>query len=44
MAVAGLTHGENHFSVSLTLITACLLLALGVVAIVSMVFQVGPLS
>jgi putative membrane protein len=44
MAAAGLIHAQSHFPVSLTLITACLLLALGVVAIVSMVFQVGPFN
>ena len=44
MAADGLIHAESHFPVSLTLITACLLLALGVVAIVSMVFQVGPFN
>jgi putative membrane protein len=44
MAAAGLIHAESHFPVSLTLITACLLLALGVVAIVNMVFEVGPFN
>jgi putative membrane protein len=44
MAVEGLIHAESKFPPSLTLITACLLLALGVVAIVSMVFQVGPFN
>jgi hypothetical protein len=29
MAVAGLPHGENHFLVSLTLISAPILLAVG---------------
>ncbi len=38
----GLIHGETVFPVSLTLITAFLLLAVGVAAIVSMQFQVGP--
>ncbi|WP_457094944.1 YidH family protein [Microvirga sp. P5_D2] len=42
MTVAGLVHGESHFPVSLTLITAVVLLVIGVVAIVSMIFQVGP--
>jgi putative membrane protein len=44
MMADGLIHGESHFPVSLTLITAVLLLALGVVAIVSMIFQTGPLG
>ena len=44
MAAGGLIHAESHFPVSLTLITACLLLALGVVAIVNMVFEVGPFN
>ena len=38
----GLVHGESVFPVSLTLITAAVLLIIGVAAIVSMVFQVGP--
>jgi len=38
----GLIHGETGFPVSLTLITAFLLLLVGVAAIVSMEFQVGP--
>jgi putative membrane protein len=42
MTAAGLIHGESHFPVSLTLITAIVLLVIGVVAIVSMIFQVGP--
>ena len=42
MKAAGLVHGESHFPVSLTLITAVVLLAIGVAAIVSMIFQVGP--
>jgi putative membrane protein len=42
MTAAGLIHGESHFPVSLTLITAILLLAIGIVAIVSMLFQIGP--
>ena len=44
MKNAGLVHGESLFPVSLTLLTALVLLAIGVVAIVSMVFQVGPFS
>jgi putative membrane protein len=42
MMEAGLVHGESKFPPSLTLITAMILLAIGVVAIVSMVFRVGP--
>jgi putative membrane protein len=42
MTAAGLVHGESRFPVSLTLITAVTLLVIGVVAIVSMVFRVGP--
>jgi putative membrane protein len=38
----GLLHGESVFPVSLTLITALVLLIIGVAAIVSMMFQVGP--
>ncbi len=38
----GLIHGETDFPVSLTLITALLLLAVGVAAIASMQFDVGP--
>lgn len=42
MAEAGLIHAQSSFPVSLTLITAAILLFIGVAAIVSMVFQVGP--
>lgn len=42
MTEAGLVHGESRFPPSLTLITALILLAIGVAAIVSMVFRVGP--
>jgi inner membrane protein YidH len=42
MTEAGLIHGESTFPVSLTLITAIVLLAIGVAAIVSMMFHVGP--
>lgn len=37
-----LIHGETVFPVSLTLTTALLLLAVGLAAIISMEFQVGP--
>ncbi|MDQ8729233.1 DUF202 domain-containing protein [Bradyrhizobium sp. LHD-71] len=42
MTEAGLIHGKSHFPVSLTLITAAILLVVGVAAIVSMIFQAGP--
>lgn len=42
MTEAGLIHGKSTFPVSLTLITALILLFIGVAAIVSMLFQVGP--
>jgi putative membrane protein len=43
MKTDGLIHGESHFPVSLTLLTALALLALGIAAIVSMIFRTGPL-
>jgi putative membrane protein len=42
MTAAGLVHGESKFPPSLTLITALILLIIGVAAIVSMIFRVGP--
>jgi putative membrane protein len=42
MKVEGLVHAESPFPVSLTLIVALLLLAIGVLAIASMVFNAGP--
>ena len=42
MKVEGLVHAESQFPVSLTLIVALLLLAIGVLAIASMVFKAGP--
>lgn len=42
MRAEGLIHGESRFPVSQTLIIAFLLLAIGLAAIVSMVFSVGP--
>lgn len=42
MRADGLVHGESLFPVSLTLIVALLLLLVGLLAIVSMVFNVGP--
>ena len=44
MTADGLIHGESGYPVSLTLITAVLLLALGVAAMISMVFRVGPFN
>jgi putative membrane protein len=42
MKAAGLVHGESQFPPSLTLITAVLLLLVGIAAISSMVFNTGP--
>jgi putative membrane protein len=42
MTEAGLIHGKSHFPVSLTLITALILLLVGFAAIVSMIFRIGP--
>jgi putative membrane protein len=42
MTAQGLIHGESRFPVSLTLITAVVLLLVGIAAIVSMIFSVGP--
>ena len=42
MAVNGLIHGKSPFPPSFTLITAIVLFVIGVTAILSMVFQVGP--
>jgi putative membrane protein len=42
MTKAGLIHGESNFPVSFTLIAAVLLLGIGIMAIVSMVFDIGP--
>ena len=42
MAKEGLIHGESGFPLSLTLIVAFILLLIGLAAIVSMAFQVGP--
>jgi putative membrane protein len=38
----GLIHGESQFPTSMTLIVALLLLLVGVFAILSMVFDIGP--
>jgi putative membrane protein len=42
MRAEGLVHGESGFPISLTLITALVLLVIGVAAIMSMAFHVGP--
>jgi putative membrane protein len=42
MTAEGLVHGESKFPPSLTLITAVILLLIGVAAILSMVFKIGP--
>jgi putative membrane protein len=42
MMEAGLVHGESKFPPSLTLITAMILLLIGIAAIISMIFRVGP--
>jgi putative membrane protein len=42
MTAQGLIHGESRFPVSLTLITALIMLLVGIAAIVSMTFNVGP--
>lgn len=42
MREEGLIHGETTFPFSLTLITALVLLLIGVAAILSMAFRVGP--
>jgi|SRR5689334_1803063 len=38
----GLIHGETQFPLSLTMIVAVLLLIVGILAVVSMTFKVGP--
>ncbi|MFO1206935.1 MAG: DUF202 domain-containing protein [Burkholderiales bacterium] len=38
----GLVHAESSFPLSLTLMVALVLLAIGILAIASMVFNVGP--
>jgi putative membrane protein len=42
MTLEGLVHGESLFPVSLTLIVALALLAIGILAISSMAYDVGP--
>jgi putative membrane protein len=42
MIEQGLVHGESKYPLSFTLITALLLLLIGVMAIISMGFEIGP--
>jgi putative membrane protein len=42
MRAEGLIHGESHFPASLTLITAIVLLLIGLTAAFSIVFHTGP--
>ena len=42
MRADGLIYAQSHFPPSFTLVTALLLLVIGVLAIMSMVFHVGP--
>jgi putative membrane protein len=42
MKLAGLLHAESHFPLSLTFVVAGLLLALGLLAVASMVFEIAP--
>jgi uncharacterized membrane protein YidH (DUF202 family) len=42
MCKTGLVHGDSHFPVSFTLLVAIMLLALGVLALTSLTFHIGP--
>lgn len=42
MAALGLVHAESVFPPSMTLVTAVVLLLIGICAVISMIFQVGP--
>ncbi len=42
MTNAGLIHGTSRYPLSFTLITALILLLIGLFAIASMMFRVGP--
>jgi len=42
MVASGLVHGQSPFPPSFTLVTAIVLLAIGVIAILSMIFRIGP--
>jgi putative membrane protein len=42
MTESGLIHGQSRYPISYTLVTAVILLVIGLLAIASMVFDVGP--
>lgn len=42
MRIEGLIHAQSRFPISMTLVVAVLLLATGLLAILSMVFRIGP--
>jgi putative membrane protein len=42
MTQEGLIHGQSRFPPSFTLITAIVLLLIGLAVIISMVFRIGP--
>ncbi len=42
LAAEGLIHAESHFPVSYTLVVALMLLVVGIAAIASLTFKVGP--
>jgi putative membrane protein len=42
MRAEGLIYGQSRFPVSMTLVVAWILLAIGIFAVVSMNFHVGP--
>lgn len=42
MKAGGLVHAESRFPPSMTLITAVVLLLIGLVAIVDLIFHIGP--
>ena len=44
MRALGLVHAQSQFPVSMTLIVALLLLLIGVLAIMSMTFDIGPFN
>jgi uncharacterized membrane protein YidH (DUF202 family) len=44
MREAGLIHGDSRYPISFTLVTAVILLMIGLVAIFSMVFNIGPFT
>jgi putative membrane protein len=44
MTTAGLIHAQSEYPISLTLIVAVLLFLIGLLAVVGMVFEVGPLA